>query len=712
MKHAFKLAKAFLLALLILITSTGLCQPIKALQTTSTVTATSSADFINALNNVPDGGTIRISGVCTLPSSFTWKSHGKAITVTGVTEDATLDASAISSLVIGDDVTFDHIKLNFRSGGSIYANGHKLIIKENVTVNNVATLYGGGNATTVAKTDITVLSGTYAKIYGGGRGGVITGDVHAHVGGSVNQGIDVSNHSGTNNIFGGSNGGIVKGSVYLTVADQAKAHYLYGGSGGASATVKGGIYLDVKGGDMMSIYGGGSNSNSGCNIITTVTGGSVEQVFGGSESASHTGNVILRIFGGIVTRRIYGGCYNNYDKSSGWSSSRGVTGDITLVIGSGANIAFSSSDNDRAIYARSRHKTNVDTGTCELVFSDASANTKYKNKLGAQDLAMMIIMSGKSVADSTHTLKHEKASETTITESCTSCDRTVTATLELDPSRSIEYTGKAVCPAKIIYTGTWLGEDTEITYSNNVNIGTLTATATAVYARDSITLTLPFSITKITPPIPKLTAVNETVQGQANGKILGLTTEMEYSIDGQSFLPVTDPNMNLCPGMYLVRIPETDIRFASETVTVTVKTDRHVIDQDLLQIKYQLPIDASLQSTSVSPRLVASLDTLLYSKVGFEIASQSENGEWSAFEVLETNVAFISIIGSVGDTTVTYTPEQEYGEDASYFFVQNIPAISAGDFGTLLRIRAYVVTQDGYTVYGNTAELRLSAALS
>ncbi len=709
MKQVCTRTRAFLLAILILITSTGLCQPVVALET-PTDTTSSSVSFADALTNVPDGGTIQIDGVCTLPSDFKWKSHGKKITVTG----GTLDASAVAVLIIGDDVTFDNMTLTLKSGGTVYANGHKLVIKENVTVQNVATLYGGSPSTTVARTDITILSGTYATIYGGGNNGTVKGDVHAYIGGNVNKDINEADHDGTNKVFGGSKGGIIKGNVYLTFADQAKAHYLYGGSSD-SATVTGGIYLNVTGGNMMSIYGGGSNSNSRCDIFATITGCMAEQVFGGSEAANHTGNITLRIFGGTITRRIYGGCYNNYGIFSGWGSERRVYGNITLIIGGEANITFSSSREDRAIYAKSRHKTDVDTGTCKLIFSDSSASAKYKNSLGAQDSYMKGIMSGKTSHSEMHTLKHEKVSDTVITESCISCpscSHTVNATLALEPSHSLEYTGSAICPAKITYTGSWYGEDIEITYSNNINIGNSTATATAIYARNSITLTLPFSITKITSPAPKLTAVNETVQGNTDGMILGLTTEMEYSTDGQNFLSVTDPGMKLGAGTYLVRTAETDTHFASNTVTVTIQSNRHIIDLNLLQVKYQLPLNTNSQSPSVSPRLIASLDTLLYSKVGFEIAQKEENGEWGAFEAMETDVAYISIIGTVAGNTVTYTPNQEYGDGASYFFVQNTPEILAKDFDSPLRIRAYVVTQDGYTVYGNTAELVLADALS
>ncbi len=796
MKQVFNRTKAFLLALLILVTSTGLCQSIVALEEDTPITVTTATEFTNALNSVPDGGTIVISGTCTLAPTFRWTKHNKSITIKGETPESKLDASSVSQFVIRDAATFENLTIAF--GGEVYANGNKLVIKESVTVQNEPTLYGGGTSTTgVAKTDITILSGTYKMIYGGSNGGSVSGDVHTYIGGNVNASTNHTYHDSNDGpiykVFGGSKGGTINGSVYLTFADNAKANYLYGGSS-SSGSIKGSIHLDVTGGYLMSIYGGGADSNAGlnsdagCDIFATITNCNyVEQIFGGSENANHKGNVTLRVLGGTITRRIYGGCYNGIGRqgfSIVWSTDRHVDGDITLVIGSGANITYTSSDDDRAIYATSRYKDKIDTGTCKLVFADSSAS---KVKTGAQDGTMKYIMSGKAVADSTHTLKHEKTSDTVVTESCSTHSNclTSTATLALS-SNQFEYTGSAITPATLTCTGSWLGDEPTITYSNNVNAGE--ATVTANYARYSINLTTGFTISKITTatpvltatteavngeivgkilglttemeystdgenftPVPDpdmefalgtyfiripettnqfasetvtitiskfttatpvLTAVNETIQGKVDGKILGLTTEMEYSTDGETFTPVIDPEMALRPGTYQVRIPETATHFASETVTVTIGTDRHIMDIDLLKVKYQLPLGTSLQSESISPRLIASLNNLQYSKVGFEISKQSEDGEWSAFEALETNVAFISILGTVDGTEVTYTPGEQYGDGASYFFVQNISAISAEDFDTVLRIRAYVVTEDGYTLYGEAANFRLSAVLS
>ncbi len=798
MKQVFSRTRAFLLALLILVTSTGLCQSIVALEEDAPITVTTATEFTNALNSVPDGGTILISGTCTLASTYSWKKQSKTITIKGETPDAKLDASSVSNFVIRDSVIFEDLTLVFPSGGNVYANGNKLVIKESVTVKNEAYLYGGGiSSSSVKQTDITILSGTYKMIYGGSNGGTVQGDVHAYIGGNVNASTDHTYHDSNDGpiykVFGGSKGGTIGGSVYLTFADNAKANYLYGGSS-SSGSIKGSIHLDVTGGYLMSIYGGGADSNAGlnsdagCDIFATITNCNyVEQIFGGSENANHKGNVTLRVLGGTITRRIYGGCYNGVGRqgfSIVWSTDRHVDGDITLVIGSGANITYTSSDDDRAIYATSRYKDKIDTGTCKLVFADSSAS---KVKTGAQDFAMQLIMGSKKDADSTHTLTHTKTSDTVVTENCSTHSNclTSTATLALS-SNQFEYTGSAITPATLTCTGSWLGDEPTITYSNNVNAGK--ATVSANYERYSINLTTSFTInksaaatpeltasteavqgqivgkilglttrmeystdgetfipvtdpdmefsigtyffkipetvnqfasetvtvtiTKFTTATPVLTAVNETIQGKADGKILGLTTEMEYSIDGETFIPVTDPDTTLTPGTYLVRIPETGTHFASETVTVTIGTDRHIMDIRLLDVKYQLPLGASLTSESISPRLIASLDTLYYEKVGFEISRQSEDGEWSEFERLETNVAFISIMGTMDGAEVTYTPGEEYGNGASYFFVQNISAISSEDFDTVLRIRAFVVTEDGYALYGTPAELRLSAVLS
>ena len=70
------------------------------------------------------------------------------------------------------------------------------------------------------------------------------------------------------------------------------------------------------------------------------------------------------------------------------------------------------------------------------------------------------------------------SSGNTVTESCSNCSiHTATATLDAD--EAYIYTGSAITPATITYSDNWQGEKpTDISYVNNVDVGTATATIT------------------------------------------------------------------------------------------------------------------------------------------------------------------------------------------------------------------------------------------
>lgn len=63
-----------------------------------------------------------------------------------------------------------------------------------------------------------------------------------------------------------------------------------------------------------------------------------------------------------------------------------------------------------------------------------------------------------------------------------------------------------------------------------------------------------FTIRNASQTAPSLTGVNESIKGKADGKITGLTTDMEYRIATQSaFIAVTDADMTFAAGSYEVR---------------------------------------------------------------------------------------------------------------------------------------------------------------
>ncbi len=489
------------------------------------------ATLNKALEEVSDYGTVQVVGTYALASDFSWTAHGKTVTITG----GTLDATAVGDyFYMNDNVTFDALTLTLPEKASLYANGNQLAINETVTLTNTITVYGGGNRKTVANTNIKLLAGTYnyifggcwsgtvegdtnvylggtasfSKVYGGGTKGTVSGNTNIYIGGNVNASITEKDHGGTCYVYGGGLSETIGGSTNLTFAEHAKAHQIFGGSGMASGDTTGGTIgesanIYFTGGSVMGIYGGSVGVDSDCDVNVTITGGEVEQVFGASSGAALTGNVNLKILGGKVTRRIYGGCYNEYSSSGllsySWKSSYYVVGTVKLIISGDATISFdavelgtTTSQSDLSIYAHSRQSNLSSTEITSIVFTDATAYTKYKDKLTAQDWEGAWMMDSTSAADSIH--YYQYAVDTTgavLTETCAYCtDHSATATLSVDESVSLVYQGAAIEVAKVTYDAAWESDPFEITYTNNCQIGTATASVT----RNGVTASIAFTI--------------------------------------------------------------------------------------------------------------------------------------------------------------------------------------------------------------------------
>jgi hypothetical protein len=448
------------------------------------VTLSAGDSLSDALTQVANGGTIVVDGTVTVSNAP--GIHNKIVTITG----GTLDFTGFDGDVhLGDHITFENITLTFPENTKLYANGYTVKMGAGVTMTNPIKIFGGKNGGTAASTDLTLLSGQYSEIYGGSYNGNIIGDTHLYVGGNVNANVDVTSHSRIAVIYGGSyiSGGntqTIGGTAYTVFTDSAKANYLYGGNYG-SGIISGGTDITVSGGTTMAVYGANGSGDYSGDAKLLISGGTMEQVFGGSEGGSMNGNVAVDITGGTITRRVYGGCYNEY--GGNWSTSRYVTGEILLTLHSGANITFSSSRDDRAIYAHSRHATMSDTEVTHLVYADAAAYNQYKNKVKAQDWMMQYIMGDTSAADHIHYHTYT-ASNAVITQNCidSSCSATATLVVEGTPV----YNGVAIEPAKVVYSGQWFGGELDVAYANNNQIGNAAASITCGDA----TATLPFDI--------------------------------------------------------------------------------------------------------------------------------------------------------------------------------------------------------------------------
>ena len=380
-----------------------------------------------ALTEAENGGMIILQNTVKIQS---WNAHGKTVTITG----GVLDASEWSKKKMNYSVTFTNVTVK---ASEIYANGNKLVIGENVTiVGDGVSVYGGGTEGSVLeKTDLTVLSGTYSYIFGGSYKGTVERDVRLTVGGTTTA----------TNVFGGSNGS----SVYSLIGGTA--------------------YVKILGGKFESVYGGNQDTNCENDVDLEITGGEMVQVFGGGHKAYLTGTVELRLLGGKITRRVYGGCYNE-TQGTKFQSNCYVNGKIYLTLG-GVNIDFSSTESDQGIFARSRHKTEVETEQTVLTFANETAYQNYKDKLAAQDLGGRVLMGSLTAADEFHYYTYTQ-NGTSLTQNCAYCkDFTATMEMMLDESVSLWYTGEAIEPVIVTYSENWVGEKPQAVYENNTLAG-------------------------------------------------------------------------------------------------------------------------------------------------------------------------------------------------------------------------------------------------
>ena len=592
------------------------------------------ADALNTALAAAQGETaITLSGTVA-PGSLTFPTGEASVTITG----GTLDLSGITALNVGCDLTLESTALILRSGGVIYANGYDFTIKDTVTVtykdasgnavesSNISmTVYGGKNGGTLnGNTNLRLESGIYTRVYGGSKGGTVNGSTHVVIGttGNVNNntlvGWSDSTHGSAYQFFGGSNNGTVTGDTHITVGGKAYADYVVGGNeSGGRIDGTANMYFS---GYAYGLYGASRGGNTGNDVNLVMTGGGVCDIFGASNGASlgsdtDKSNVLVTLLGGEVKRRVYGGCYNEADLgilSATWKSSHQVNGTITVVIHSGVTLSLNS-DMDRGVFARSRILNVPATEKSVLVISPQTAYNTYKGKLGQLDSVAKRFWtwgggSVPSAADAIHSVSHS-ASGSTVTESCngTSCGaaHTATATLKLDPAASTGYTGNAVEPVTVEYSGSWLSGALTLSYENNVNLGTNTARA-SVTTYDNVSASINFSITKAAQSAPAVSKVNdETVKGAGDGQISGLSTAMEYSTNGTTYIGITDTGMLFPAGTYAIRYAETDTKLASPATTITINPGRMLTvtfrAEGSADVVREVALNGSLSAADIPP---------------------------------------------------------------------------------------------------------------
>lgn len=525
------------------------------------------------------------------PTSITLLA-GKYKNVHGASHDNNYDVDGDTYVHVGGTASANNV---FGSGSKSDVEGNAFVLVDGSA--KVSYVYGAGTGahTVTGNTDITVGgSADVKKIYGGSESAsaVIGGSTSVTITDTANQNCQVpeENHTKTYEVYGGGKG-TINGSTNVYIQESARASYVFGGMpSGSTGSIGMGSNVYVMGGTVYSVYGSGINVDHGTGVNVTMTGGIVYQLFGGCEGGNASGNILIKLLGGTVTRRVYGGCYNDGSISGisfVWASEYYVSGNILLVIGEDMKIDFSSSDDDKSVYAHSRQNNLSNSENSTLIYA-----TNYSSsKLGAQDTAMKLIMFGVSIADTEHCYQYSK-NENVITQTCKK-HSSHSATATITPNGNV-YTGNEI-GVSVVYSDNWEFEEFDITYANNVNVGTATATLSI---EGITTKTHDYFISKNTVEAPTVYA--------NNNQIAGLTTNMEYSNDGGiSYKNVTDADRTFADGVYYVRYKGTESNYASPAVKVyfgnSISANKvNTVQGGTVDIIVRIPVNTGVDNINVT----------------------------------------------------------------------------------------------------------------
>ena len=360
-----------------------------------------------AIKQVDDGGTVLVQDALTLGDGTTSTSYrvgeiggdsaadnpkvnNKQVTIAGSNSSAKLDFSAEQFLFFNDSIILKDIQVAWAD--RVFAEGNTFIVQQSVvqTGSKEPMLIAGSNTHDLDKTDLRLYSGTYKKIIGGQMKNTVA-ETNVIVGGNVNSGIDTSSHDHTYLLFGGNytEGAActVSGDTNVTVETGAKFNYVYG-AGAKAQNVSDGVACAVQGetnvtfaGEAYGVYAGACGRVTGSvdkkvtcgnTNVKIVDGANVAQVFGGSEYASVDGSTNVQLLGGKVTRRVWGGCYNEESPATYYAN-----GTVTVTVSPTATI-----NTWHGFSATSRYNvTSSTTETGIFIFSDYTNNSTNINKI-------------------------------------------------------------------------------------------------------------------------------------------------------------------------------------------------------------------------------------------------------------------------------------------------------------------------------------------
>ena len=255
------------------------------------------------------------------------------------------------------------VQVSSNIGGWLFAGGEtgsvngtaKLTVTSGSITKNI---YGGGASASCNKTEVTLSGGEVSgSVFGGGESGDVIEESHLTISGTPTISGDVfggSRNSGTTvgstrvEISGGTLGyingggyqGDVNGECHLTISGTPTiSGNVFGGSNQLGTTV-GSTRVEISGGTFQyNIFGGGWGCNVQGDTHVSVTGGAISyDVLGGSSQGQVFGSTNVVFDGGTITSgNIFGGGWGDSDLDDGYSPDNGRVGSVNVTINGNQN---------------------------------------------------------------------------------------------------------------------------------------------------------------------------------------------------------------------------------------------------------------------------------------------------------------------------------------------------------------------------------------
>ena len=141
-----------------------------------------------------------------------------------------------------------------------------------------------------------------------------------------------------------------------------------------------------------------------------------------------------------------------------------------------------------------------------------------------------------------------------------------------------------------------------------------------------------------------------------------------------------------------------EVAYRETTGTATAK----FVDKDILSVKYQLTVGANDAQEYTKLRIITTVDSLKYRKVGFRIEYAG-----NVLDKATTNV-YKTLTGTDGVTGFNYSPTV-FSPDSAYFCAYNVKVMQ-NRFDTELDVTPYWITLDGTRVEGEERTIKINAA--